>query len=161
MQAILALGANLGDPKAQLLEAIEAIDAHPDIAVTDRAPIVESYAVTVDGVDKDAPKYLNTVIAVETVLAPLNLLKATRQIEEAAGRVRDVRWGPRTLDIDIIKYEDLAIQTEELTIPHPRAHERAFVVVPWGAMQEDAVLPPFGSVRELAVAFRGEVWEAE
>ena len=161
MQAILALGANLGEPKVQLLGAIDAIDAHPEICVTDRGPIVESYALTEAGIDENAPRYLNTVISVETSLAPLNLLAATRQIEADAGRIRDVRWGPRTLDIDIITYEDVSLNSDELTIPHPRAHERAFVIVPWSEMQEDAVLPPYGSVCELAAAFRGEVWEAK
>lgn len=161
MQAILALGANLGDPKTQLLSAIDAIDSLAEISVTDRGPIVESYALTEAGVDESAPRYLNTVIAVDTSLAPANLLAATRKIEADAGRVRDVRWGPRTLDIDIITYEDVAMNTDELTIPHPRAHERAFVIVPWSSMQPNAVLPPYGDVADLARNFGDEVWEAE
>lgn len=160
MLAILALGGNLGDPREQITEAIAALDAHEAIAVTAVSPLVESFALTDAGIDKTAPRYLNGVVEVETELTPEALLQATRAIEQEAGRTRDVRWGPRTLDIDIIVFGEHHQHTDELTLPHPRAHERAFVLTPWSMMQPDAVIPGRGKVAELAKSYPGEVWEA-
>jgi 2-amino-4-hydroxy-6-hydroxymethyldihydropteridine diphosphokinase len=160
MLAILALGGNLGDPREQITDAIAALDAHEDIRVTATSPLVESFALTEAGIDESAPRYLNGVVEVETELTPEQLLEATREIETRAGRIRDVRWGPRTLDIDIITFGEVHQTTPELTLPHPRAHERAFVLTPWSLMQPEAVIPGRGKVAELAKSFPGEVWEA-
>ena len=119
-----------------------------------------SEAITEAGIDESAPRYLNGVVEVETELTPEQLLEATREIETRAGRIRDVRWGPRTLDIDIITFGEVHQTTPELTLPHPRAHERAFVLTPWSLMQPEAVIPGRGKVAELAKSFPGEVWEA-
>lgn len=161
MLAILALGGNLGDPREQITEAIAALDAHEQIHITDTSPLVESFALTEAGIDESAPRYLNGVVEVETTLTPTQLLEVIHEVEAAAGRTRDVRWGPRTLDIDIIVFGDLHQKAADLTIPHPRAHERAFVLTPWSLMQPDAVIPGRGRVAELAESFPGEVWEAK
>lgn len=160
MLAILALGGNLGDPREQINEAIASLNAHEAIKVTATSPLVESFALTESGIDETAPRYLNGVVEVETDLSPEELLLATREIELAAGRTRDVRWGPRTLDIDIITFGDVHQHTEDLTLPHPRAHERAFVLTPWSLMQPEAIIPGRGKVAELAKSYPGEVWEA-
>ena len=161
MLAILALGGNLGDPRQQIAQAIAELGEHPGIKVTNTSPLVESFAVSEAGIEESAPRYLNGVVEVETDLEPLELLKATREIEQSAGRVRDVRWGPRTLDIDIIIYGNLTLTTEELTIPHPRAHQRSFVLTPWSLMQPEATFPGAGKVSDLAKPFAHEVWEAQ
>lgn len=160
MLAILALGGNLGNPREQINEATDALDQAKGIRVTARSPLVESFAVTEAGIDETAPRYLNGVVAVETTLEPEELLAKTRELEQAAGRTREKRWGPRTLDIDIIAYDRIDLKTESLTIPHPRAHERAFVLVPWSLMQPDAELPGRGKVADLAKPLADEVWLA-
>lgn len=160
MLAILALGGNLGDPREQIAEAIIALGAHSEISVTLTSPLVESFALTEAGIDKSAPRFVNGVVEVETSLAPEELLQVIHEIEAEAGRTREVRWGPRTLDIDIIVFGDVHQKTKELTIPHPRAHERSFVLTPWSLMQPEAVIPGRGKVAELAKSFVGEVWEA-
>lgn len=160
MLAILALGGNLGNPREQINEATDALDQAQGIRVTARSPLVESFAVTEAGIDETAPRYLNGVVEVETTLEPQELLAKTRELEQAAGRTREKRWGPRTLDIDIIAYDRIDLKTESLTIPHPRAHERAFVLVPWSLMQPDAELPGRGKVADLAKPLADEVWLA-
>lgn len=160
MLAILALGGNLGNPREQINEATDALDKAQGIRVTARSPLVESFAVTEAGIDETAPRYLNGVVEVETTLEPEELLAKTRELEQAAGRTREKRWGPRTLDIDIIAYDRIDLKTESLTIPHPRAHERAFVLVPWSLMQPDAELPGRGKVADLAKPLADEVWLA-
>lgn len=160
MLAILALGGNLGNPREQINEATDALDKAQGIRVTARSPLVESFAVTEAGIDETAPRYLNGVVEVETTLEPEELLAKTRELEQAAGRTREKRWGPRTLDIDIIAYDRIELKTESLTVPHPRAHERAFVLVPWSLMQPDAELPGRGKVADLAKPLADEVWLA-
>ncbi len=160
MLAILALGGNLGNPREQITEATDALNQMQGIRVTARSPLVESFAVTEAGIDENAPRYLNGVVEVETSLEPEELLQKTRELEQAAGRTRETRWGPRTLDIDIIAYDRIDLKTDDLTIPHPRAHERAFVLVPWSLMQPDAELPGRGRVADLAKPIAEEVWLA-
>jgi 2-amino-4-hydroxy-6-hydroxymethyldihydropteridine diphosphokinase len=160
MLAILALGGNLGNPREQITEATYALNRTQGIRVTARSPLVESFAVTEAGIDENAPRYLNGVVEVETSLEPEELLQKTRELEQAAGRTRETRWGPRTLDIDIIAYDRIDLKTDDLTIPHPRAHERAFVLVPWSLMQPDAELPGRGRVADLAKPLAEEVWLA-
>ncbi|MEY2676298.1 MAG: hypothetical protein RL510_318 [Actinomycetota bacterium] len=160
MLAILALGGNLGNPREQITEATDALNQTQGIRVTARSPLVESFAVTEAGIDENAPRYLNGVVEVETSLEPEELLQKTRELEQAAGRTRETRWGPRTLDIDIIAYDRIDLKTDDLTIPHPRAHERAFVLVPWSLMQPDAELPGRGRVADLAKPLAEEVWLA-
>ncbi|GER22885.1 hypothetical protein NCCP1664_13820 [Zafaria cholistanensis] len=101
------------------------------------SPVVQTRAV---GGPADQPDYLNMVIEVETVLEPLALLRHCQAVEQLHHRVREVRWGPRTLDVDIVAYADMALDTAELTLPHPRAAERAFVLQPWAWMDPQATL---------------------
>lgn len=159
-RAILALGGNLGDRKATIKAAIKDIKALDGVSVVAKSPLYESFAATEDGPDESAPRYLNGVIEIETTLKPGALLTAVRKIETAHGRVRLERWGSRTLDIDIITYGSLIKDGKRLTIPHPRAYQRAFVMVPWAAMDSSARLLGHGSVATLAEDLKSQVWEA-
>lgn len=158
VRAVLALGGNLGDRKANIRSAIRALKETEGVKVVKKSPLVESFAVTATGVDQSRPNYLNGVIEIETSLKPGDLLDAVRAIEKAHGRIRLERWGSRTLDIDIITYGNLIKDGKRLTLPHPRAFERAFVTVPWSLMNPDAVLPGHGKVATLAAEVRDQVW---
>ncbi|AVX04417.1 2-amino-4-hydroxy-6-hydroxymethyldihydropteridine diphosphokinase [Maritalea myrionectae] len=125
-RAWLALGANIGRPRAQLKEAVRRLDAHPDIHIIKKSTIIET-----DPWGKtDQNPFLNMAIEIETSLGPEGLLDSALMIEVAMGRKRDEKWGPRLIDIDVIAYGRKVIETERLTIPHPYAHERAFVTDP-------------------------------
>ena len=158
VRAILALGGDLGDRKGNIKSAVRALKAAEGVKVIAKSPLVESHAVTASGVDKTRPNYLNGVVEIETDLKPGALLDLVRAIERDHGRVRLERWGSRTLDIDIITYGSLIKAGKRLTLPHPRAFERAFVMVPWALMSADAVLPGHGSVAALAANLQDEVW---
>ncbi len=146
---ILSLGSNLGDREATLRAAVHDIGELDAVTVVAASSIVETAAIKPSGVDTDAPAYLNAIVAVTTRLSPLELLSALRGIEHAHGRVRAERWGDRTLDIDVIAFDELSIESDELTIPHPRAAERAFVLAPWLEIDPAAHLPGLGAVAEL------------
>ena len=155
---MIALGGNLGDPKANILGALEQIQSHPNIELLKSSHLVESFALISSGVDKAQPNYLNAVAEIATSLTPHELLVALNLIEDQFGRVRSERWASRTLDIDIITYGDRVVDSPELVIPHPRAFQRAFVLVPWAQMDSSAVLPGHGLVSELATEIASEVW---
>lgn len=146
---VLALGANLGDAVATLREAVAALTAAEDVEVGAVSPLARTAAVLAPG-QPDQPDYLNAVVVGTTTLAPLELLDLAHRLEDAHGRAREERWGARTLDVDVITYADLRSDDPELTLPHPRAHERAFVLLPWSQVEPDAVLPEHGGVAELA-----------
>jgi 2-amino-4-hydroxy-6-hydroxymethyldihydropteridine diphosphokinase len=152
------LGGNLGDPKENILGALRQISQHPQIDLIKSSELFESYAMTPAGIDPDLPRYVNSVAEIETDLSPLELLAALNQIEDHFGRVRSERWASRTLDIDIITFGDEQLDSAELSIPHPRAFQRAFVLVPWAQMDSSASLPGHGSVSELAASVASEVW---
>lgn len=139
-QAYLSLGANLGDAAATLVEAIAALDRHPEITVRDRSSLYRS--APWGGVEQT--DFLNAGVIVETTLPAGELLAVSQGIEVACGRTRELRWGPRTLDIDLIRYGtadgELSVDTPRLTLPHPRAHERAFVLVPWAEIAPAATV---------------------
>ena len=156
--AVLALGSNLGDRGETLHSAIEQLGSHPKIRVLEQSPLVESVAVTESGLDESKPNYLNGVVKIATKLSPRKLLEATSGIELSHGRVRERRWESRSLDIDIITYENTKQESKNLTLPHPRAHERAFVLVPWLLMDAEAELVGFGKVSELAEPIKNQVW---
>jgi len=156
--AVLALGSNLGDRGETIHSAIEQLGAHPKIRVLEKSPLVESIAVTESGLDESKPNYLNGVVKIATKLSPKKLLEATSQIELSHGRVRERRWESRSLDIDIITYESKKQESKNLTLPHPRAHERAFVLVPWSLMDSEAQLVGFGKVSDLAEPIKNQVW---
>lgn len=156
-EAVVSLGANLGDRSRQIERAIDALDASPEIRVVRRSGLWESPAWKPDGAT-GSPDYLNAVAIVRTTLEPVDLLAAVNAVEAALGRVRAERFGDRTIDIDIVTFDDVRSTDEQLTLPHPRAHERAFVLHPWLEVAPDAVLPGHGSVADLAEYVRGDVW---
>ena len=158
ISSVIALGGNLGNPKANILGALEQISSHPSIQLINSSELYESHAMTVSGVDSTLPNYVNGVAQIETELSPQQLLEALNQIEDQFGRVRTERWASRTLDIDIITYGDQTVDSPDLVIPHPRAFQRAFVLVPWAQMDSAAVLPGHGLVSELAAPLASEVW---
>lgn len=156
--AVLALGGNLGDREANIDAAVEALANTKGIKVRGLSPLVESYAVTAAGVDESKPNYINAVVKVDTKLKPKKLLKEVRRIESELGRVRIEHWGSRTIDIDIITYGEEVRATKKLEIPHPRAFQRAFVLVPWAMLDEKAVLPGHGMVKDLSNNIESDVW---
>jgi 2-amino-4-hydroxy-6-hydroxymethyldihydropteridine diphosphokinase len=139
--AVLALGANLGDPAATLQAAVRELAEHAGIELTGVSPVAVTAAV---GGPSGQPDYLNLVLSVETTLTPRQLLAACQAVERAHHRTREVRWGPRTLDVDVITYAGLSSDHPELTLPHPRAHERAFVLAPWSWLDPQATLGGVG-----------------
>jgi len=141
----LALGSNLGDRQDILQGAVDAIVGLPGVRVTAVSPVYET--VPVGGPAQ--PDYLNAVVLADAALPARELLDRLHEIEAAFDRVRLVRWGPRTLDIDIITFGRDRSDDPELTLPHPRAHERAFVLAPWHDADPDASLPGRGPVGEL------------
>ena len=135
-RAVLSLGSNLGDRLGRLQGALDALSAS-GIEIVAVSGVYET--APVGGPDQD--DFLNAVAIVETTLSPLDLLGACQRVEADHDRVREVRWGPRTLDVDIIAFDDLILDEPVLTLPHPRAHERAFVCVPWMSIDRHATLP--------------------
>jgi 2-amino-4-hydroxy-6-hydroxymethyldihydropteridine diphosphokinase len=158
VEAILSIGGNLGNRRQNIIDAAARLQSTGGIEVVAVSPLVESAALTPEGIDDTKPNYLNAVIQIHTKLKPKDLLEAIREIEVAGGRLRLERWGSRTIDIDIITYGRELIDTRSLTIPHPRAHQRAFVLVPWAALNPEAVLPGFGRVYDLAESMQHQVW---
>lgn len=146
---LLAFGANLGDRGETIFAAQNELAQTPGITDLTASPLRETIALTTSGPDPDAPRYLNGVATAVTTLGPHELLDVLQAIENRHGRVRDERWGDRTLDIDIITYGGKVIRDERLTVPHPRAHERDFVLSPWLDMDPGAVLQGHGRVADL------------
>jgi len=152
--ALLALGGNLGDVEYNLARAVEDIDRIAGIRVSGVSPLVSTKPVG----GPEQPDFLNAVIRIETTLAPRALLHVLQGVEMVHGRERAVANGPRTLDVDIIAFDDIVATSDDLVIPHPRAHQRAFVLAPWAALEPDAVLlagpgrnpTPGGRVADLA-----------
>jgi len=149
VQVLFAFGANLGDRGETIRAAQHELAEVPGIRDFVASPLRETIALTESGPDPDAPRYLNGVAVAETSLPPHELLDLTQRIEAVHGRRRDVRWGDRTLDIDVILYGGRVIKDERLTVPHPRAHERDFVLSPWLELDPDAVLMGHGRVDAL------------
>ncbi|WP_166874890.1 MULTISPECIES: 2-amino-4-hydroxy-6-hydroxymethyldihydropteridine diphosphokinase [unclassified Salinibacterium] len=153
--AVIAVGANLGDRQATVLAAVRDIAELDGVQLTATSAFIETAALKLDGIDEAAPAYLNGVVIVRTELSPEALLDRLREIEQRHGRVRTERWGDRTLDLDIVSFGDVQQQTEYLTLPHPRAHEREFVLAPWLEIDPDAAIPGLGPVRQLLEGLRG------
>jgi 2-amino-4-hydroxy-6-hydroxymethyldihydropteridine diphosphokinase len=147
--AVIALGSNLGDREATLERAVAALDALPESSIHAVSSWHGTVALTLDGLDPEKPAYLNGVALLQTRLDPYTLLDALRQIELENGRERTERWGDRTLDLDLIALDELEIDSAVLQVPHPRAHERDFVLAPWLEVQPDAVLVGHGPVAAL------------
>ena len=136
-KAVLALGSNLGERNDTLSEAVADLVDPPEVRLLAVSPVVQTKAV---GGPAGQPDFLNMVITVETTLSPAKLLEHCQSVENKHHRVREVRWGPRTLDVDIITYGDFTSDDPDLTLPHPRAAERAFVLYPWSLIEPAAML---------------------
>ncbi len=143
--SFLSIGSNLGDRLAHLSSAVEALAENPAIQVLKVSSVYQTKPV--GGPQQD--DYLNAVVKIETALSPTQLLAATQSIENAQQRVRDVRWGPRTLDIDVLTYGNLVKTDETLTLPHPRISERAFVLIPWYQIEPTFSIPKLGKLETL------------
>ena len=145
---VLALGSNLGDRLANLQAAVDALAAGPGLDQVAVSPVYETAPVG----GPPQPDYLNAVLVAVTSLPPQAVLDRSRAAEAALGRARGPRWGPRTLDVDVIAYGNQISSDPELTLPHPRAHERAFVLAPWHDVDPGAVIPGQGPVADLLAA---------
>ncbi|MFF8834398.1 2-amino-4-hydroxy-6-hydroxymethyldihydropteridine diphosphokinase [Streptomyces sp. NPDC015130] len=152
--AVLALGANLGNRLETLQGAVDALGDTPGLRVKAVSPVYETAPWGVE--PGTQPSYLNAVLLVKTTLPPSSLLERAHAVEEAFHRVREERWGARTIDVDIVTYADVISEDPVLTLPHPRAHERAFVLAPWHDVDPAAQLPGRGAVAELLAALGSE-----
>ena len=140
--AYIALGANLGDPAATVNAAFAALAELPQSTLTVRSALYRTAPVGI----LDQPEFVNAAARITTQLAPEALLDELLAIEQRFGRIRAERNGPRTLDLDILLYDDLVIETPRLTLPHPRLHLRAFVLYPLADLAPDLALPGRGSL---------------
>jgi len=143
MKAVVALGANLDEPRKAIELAIELLKQSTDVTAV--SSMYET--APVGGPEQD--NYINAVLTLESELPAADLLALLQGIEKSMGRVRDERWGPRVIDLDLIQYGTLLSKSEELTLPHPRAHERRFVLEPWHEIDVDAVLLTHGRIDQL------------
>ncbi|MVO86721.1 2-amino-4-hydroxy-6-hydroxymethyldihydropteridine diphosphokinase [Streptomyces sp. p1417] len=146
-RAVISLGSNLGNRLETLQGAVDALEDTPGLRVKAVSPVYETEPWGVE--PGSQPAYFNAVVVVRTTLPPASLLERAQAVEEAFHRVRDERWGPRTIDVDIVAYADVVSDDPVLTLPHPRAHERAFVLAPWHDVEPQAQLPGHGPVARL------------
>ncbi len=144
-KVVFSLGSNMGDSPAILQEAVDYLAETPDLMLVDVSPVYETKPV---GDIQDQPDFLNLVVVAESTLEPLTLLDRAQAIEENFGRTREMRHGPRTLDIDIIMVGK-RISEDSIELPHPRAHERAFVLVPWLDIDPTAEIAGYGPIVDL------------
>jgi 2-amino-4-hydroxy-6-hydroxymethyldihydropteridine diphosphokinase len=150
--AVVAFGSNLGDRKGTVLAAMRELAEAERVEMTAISDVIETIALKPAGRDDAAPAYLNGVALIRTTLSPEALLRVLQRIENAHGRVRTEHWGDRTLDLDLIDYDGEKHTDPALTLPHPRAWERDFVLRPWLQVDPDAVIPGRGRVAELLAA---------
>jgi 2-amino-4-hydroxy-6-hydroxymethyldihydropteridine diphosphokinase len=143
MKAVVSLGANIGDPKANLDLAVALLREATEVIA------VSSYLQTKPVGGPEQPDYLNAVAIVESELPAKDLLAVLNGIETAMGRTREIHWGPRVIDLDLIQYGGLLVSDEKLTLPHPRAHERRFVLAPWFEIEPEAILLTHGRISDL------------
>ena len=143
MKAVIALGANIGNPKEQMDIAISLLRESLEVSA------VSTYFTTAPVGGPEQPDYLNAVAIAESELPASDLLALLQGIEKVLGRERIEHWGPRTIDLDLIQYGSILSYAEELQLPHPRAHERRFVLEPWAQIEPDALLLTHGKISEL------------
>jgi len=151
VQAFVGLGANLGDARATLQAVLKTLGALPHTALREASSLYRSAPI-----DSSGPDYLNAVAWLQTRLDPQALLAELQRIEQAHGRERPYPNAPRTLDLDLLLYGDQRIQTPTLTVPHPRLHERAFVVRPLAEIAPDREVPGRGRARDLLLPVAGQ-----
>lgn len=142
-RSVLSIGSNLGDRLANMQSVVD--EFRPEILAI--SPVYST--APWGGVEQD--DFLNAVLLIRAD-DPDKLLQRTQELERVARRVREVRWGPRTLDVDIVDFDGISRTTRDLILPHPRAQERAFVLAPWADVEPDATLPGYGPIRELLSA---------
>ena len=147
--AVVALGSNLGDRERTLRHAIHEIDQLAGVRVLAASDIFETPALKPEGIDAQAPSYLNAVVTLLSRPDPQALLLSLHEIEARFGRERIEHWGDRTLDLDLIDFSGLRLSSETIELPHPRAWQRAFVLAPWVQLQPDATLAGRGKIQEL------------
>jgi 2-amino-4-hydroxy-6-hydroxymethyldihydropteridine diphosphokinase len=143
MKAVIALGANIGNPKENLDLAVSLLREATDLVS------VSKYYATAPVGGPEQPDYLNAVCIVESELPAVDLLSLLHGIEKTLGRERIEHWGPRTIDLDLIQYGSLLSNSQELALPHPRAHERRFVLEPWHEIEPEAILLTHGKISQL------------
>ena len=143
MKAVISIGANIGDPKANLDLAIGLLREATEVIA------VSSYLQTKPVGGPEQPDYLNAVAILESDLPAKDLLALLNGIETAMGRTREIHWGPRVIDLDLIQYGGLLVNDEKLILPHPRAHERRFVLAPWFEIEPEAILLTHGRISDL------------
>jgi len=143
MKAVISLGANIGNPEEQMQLAIAMLREATDVMA------LSSIYTTEPVGGPEQPNYLNAICIAESDLPAADLLALLHGIEKTLGRERLERWGPRTIDLDLIQYGSILSSAEELELPHPRAHERKFVLEPWLEVEPDAILLTHGKVSEL------------
>jgi 2-amino-4-hydroxy-6-hydroxymethyldihydropteridine diphosphokinase len=143
MKAVIALGANIGNPLENLEIALSLLRESTEVIS------VSSFYKTAPVGGPAQPDYLNAVCIIESELPALDLLSLLQGIEKSLGRERSEHWGPRTIDLDLIQFGGLLSKSTELELPHPRAHERRFVLEPWLEIDSDAVLLSHGRVDQL------------
>jgi 2-amino-4-hydroxy-6-hydroxymethyldihydropteridine diphosphokinase len=149
-KVVYSIGSNLGDRVGNLQGAVDALSDTPDVMVVDVSSVYETKPL---GSPPDSPPFLNLVVVAESTLDPRTLLDRALAIEDAFGRRRGgERWGPRTLDVDLIMVGNMKRDQDDLKLPHPLAHERGFVLIPWQEIDPNAELPGKGPVSKLAAA---------
>ena len=137
MEAFLGIGSNLGDRLGNLQGAVDLLGASRGVHVRRSSRVWETHPVG----GPSQPEFLNVVVEVDTDLDPLDLLHVCNRVEAELGRVREVHWGPRTIDIDVLLIDGLTIDDPALTVPHPRMHQRAFVLLPLLDLEPNPTLP--------------------
>ena len=143
MKAVVALGANIGNPHEQMDLALAMLREAAEVIA------VSSYYTTKPVGGPEQPDYINSVCIIESDLPAIDLLSLLHGIEKSLGRERAEKWGPRTIDLDLIQYGALLSSAAELQLPHPRAHERRFVLEPWHEIEPDAILLTHGKISDL------------
>jgi 2-amino-4-hydroxy-6-hydroxymethyldihydropteridine diphosphokinase len=143
MKAVVALGANLGNPEEQIELALALLKESTEVH-----SISSLYRTKPVG-GPEQPDYINAVCILESDLPAADLLSLLHGIEKTLGRVRTEHWGPRTIDLDLIQYGNILSSAAELELPHPRAHERRFVLEPWSEVEPDAILLTHGKISDL------------
>lgn len=160
IKAYIALGSNLENPGMQLQRAVDAIDSATSIKVTGCSHLYQSVPLAGEDTPEDQPDYCNAVVAIETSLSPIELLDTMQSIENNHGRVRSVRWGSRTLDLDILLYGNEIIENERLTVPHYQMHVRNFVLCPLLDIAPELTMPDGASIRTLVCEIGSEGLQA-
>ena len=153
--AYVGLGANIGQPRRQLQSALEQLNRLPETRLTATSAIYRSAPLG----HLDQPEFLNAVVELETALSPEALLDHLQEVERAHGRERPFAGAPRTLDLDLLLYGNAVLATPRITVPHPRMHERAFVLRPLAQIAPQAAIPGRGTARELLCACRDQFAE--